>query len=177
VASALTPPLAVAAVVLCLAGLAKLRSPSEALGALSEIGLSVPVALVRAFAIFEIGLAGWWAARPGAVPAAVIACVYAGFACLALVFRRRRASCGCFGAHEAPASIVQSCISLALALVAGAGAIWPVHGVSWLVAEPVATVMVLTLGIAGAAYATVLAYTELPLAWSAWAGARLDRFS
>lgn len=169
-ASALTPPFAVAAVVLCVAGLAKLRSPSGAMGALGEIGLSVPAVLVRAFALAEIGLAGWCLVRPGTAPAAALAAVYAGFAVLGLAFARRRAPCGCFGEHEAPASVVQSCVSVALGAVAAASAICPAHGLSWLLGRPASTVVVLILGVAGAAYATVLVYTELPLAWSAWAG-------
>jgi len=34
--------------------------------------------------------------------------------------------------------------------------------------RPPATAAALLLGAAGAAYATVLAYTELPAAWRAW---------
>jgi hypothetical protein len=170
VGDALTPPFAVAAVVLCVAGLTKLRSPAGAVRALDEIRLPVPAAFVRAFAVAEVGLAAWCVIRPGVVPAAVLASVYAGFAVLALLFARQRTSCGCFGEHEAPASSAHSCMSAALAAVVAASAIWPAHGASWLLARSAGTAVALSIGIAGAAYATVLIYTELPLAWSAWVG-------
>jgi hypothetical protein len=54
---------------------------------------------------------------------------------------------------------------MALVAVAAVASARAPHGLAWLVARPV-----LLIGIAGAAYAVVLAYTELPILWSAWSG-------
>ena len=53
---ALTPLFAVAAIVLCVAGLAKLRSPATATRALHAVRLPAPVWAVRALALAEIAL-------------------------------------------------------------------------------------------------------------------------
>ncbi len=159
-----------AALVLCVAGVAKLRSPRAAVDALGTLGAAPPVMAVRAFALLELGLGVWCLARPSTASAAAMACVYAGFSGLALVLARRHSPCGCFGAHSEPASAAQSLLSAALSAVAIAAAIWGSHGVPWLLARPALTAAALIVGLAGAAYATVVAYTELPLAWSAWSG-------
>jgi hypothetical protein len=171
VASALSAPYAVAAVLLCVAGLAKLRSPSAAVRALGTIGLTVGSTPVRAFAAGEVALGAWCALAPVPVSSAVMACVYLGFAGLTVLLARRAASCGCFGGDRVPASITQSILSLCLALVSLAAVRWVPHGIGWMLERPASLATVWVLGTAGAVYGTVLAYTELPLAWRSW-GAR-----
>ena len=172
----LTPPLALAALVLCVAGLSKLRSPGAAVDALRSVGpgramtTAASTGLVRAFALLELALGGLCLARPSSASAGAVACVYAGFSALALILARRRSPCGCFGGHREPASGAQSLLSAALAVVAVGAAIWGSHGVPWLLGRPAITAVALTVGLAGGAYALVIAYTELPLAWSAWTG-------
>lgn len=156
-ADAMTVPHAVAAIVLCVAGIAKLRSPLTAART-----LSVAPNLVRAFAVYELALGAgalvWAALSP------LLALTFLGLAALTAVLGRRAQSCGCFGEGDAPASLAQSLLSVVLALVSIAGA----HGVAWLIARPPAPAAVLILGIGAAAYATVVAYAEIPLAWRAW---------
>ena len=167
-ADALTAPFAVAALVQVVAGVAKLRAPAPAVGALRELGLPGGRPVIRMFAASEIALGGWALAGPGAVAAIAVACCYALFSVLALLLASRRAACGCFGADDFPASRLQALISAVLATACVAAAIWAPHGVF---DRPAGDVAVLALGIAASAYATVLAYTLLPAAWSAW-GAR-----
>ncbi len=167
-AQALSAPFLVAAVVLCAAGLAKLRSPTGAVRALAAVGLPARAGLVRAFAGGELALGTWSLLYPSPRSAGAVACVYAGFCILSLVLARRRAACGCFGDGDAPASVVQSLLSAALGLVAAGAAIAPAHGVGWILGGGIPKASVLTVGIAGSAYAIVLAYTKLPQAWSAW---------
>jgi hypothetical protein len=81
---------------------------------------------------------------------------------------RRGAACGCFGGDDTPATAAHVWLSAALALAAAAGVAWPPRGTGWLLTGSPGVAGALALGIAGAAYATVLAYTELPEAWSAW---------
>lgn len=165
----LTPPLVVAALVLCIAGVAKLRSPGAAVAALSTLGIRVPRALVRAFAFLELAVGAFVALDPTRVASAVVACLYALFSGLSLALANRRASCGCFGEQDAPASVLQSLLSAVLASVAIAAAIWPPsHGIGWVLGHDLAVAATLFVGIAGAVYASVVAYTDLPSAWTAW---------
>lgn len=159
-ADALSTPFGVAALVLCVAGLAKLRAPGAAGAA-----VGVEPALVRAFALCELAVALWALADPAPLSAALVACMYGGFSALSLVLARRRAACGCFGTGEVPASRTQAALSALLAACAVAAAIRPPHGAPWLATHPV-----IAVGVAAAAYATVLVYTTMPSAWSAWAG-------
>jgi hypothetical protein len=165
-ADALTVPQALAALVLGVAGLAKLGSPGAAARA---VGLSRPA--IRAFSVGELALAGWALVDGGAGGSAAMAVLYAGFAALTLRLARAGAACGCFGAEQAPASPLQSVLSGALAAVCGAGALAGAHPATWILQRPAPTAVVLVLGVAAAVYATVLAYSELPQLWLSWSAA------
>jgi hypothetical protein len=167
-AQALTPPFLVAAFVLCVAGVAKLRAPATATRALAVLGLPARSGLVRALAAGEVALGLWCVASPGRLAAGAMACLYALFAGLALVLGRRQASCGCFGDGEVPASAAQSILSAVLSLVALAAILSVPHGLHWVLQRPALYAALLVVGTAGAVYGTVLAYTEMPLAWGSW---------
>ena len=68
------------------------------------------------------------------------------------------------------ASVLQALLSAALCLVAVGAAIAPAHGIGWVLDAGAAQAVALVVGISGCAYATIIAYTELPQAWSAWSG-------
>jgi hypothetical protein len=162
-AEVLTGPHVIAAVVLGIAGLAKLRSPRTAAAA-----LAVSPLLIRCFALLEIALGAAALRSPARVLSGLLAVTYLGLAVLTLVLARRSAACGCFGEGETPASIAQSMLSGALALVCAASAGFPVHSLGWILGRPAGTAAILLVGTAGAAYGTVVAYSELPLAWRSW---------
>ncbi|HEY5318314.1 MAG TPA: MauE/DoxX family redox-associated membrane protein [Solirubrobacteraceae bacterium] len=164
----LTTPIAVAAIVLAVAGAAKLRSPAGASRALAAAGFSVPGGVVRLIASGELALAALVLLAPGRAACALLAAMYGALALVARALMRRGATCGCFGGDDAPATAAHVGLSAALAIIAAAGLAWPAHGIAWLLAGSPGAMVPLALGIAGAAYATVLAYTELPSAWSAW---------
>ena len=167
-APALTAPVLLAALVLCVAGVAKLRSPHTAARALDALGLSARPALIRVLAGAELAI-GIWCAIDASRPAMLaVACLYAAFAAAALLLSRRRSSCGCFGAHELPASLWQVFISATLALVTLGALAAHAHGLGWVLDRPALETATILIGIAGAAYATVLAYTLLPQAWTSW---------
>jgi hypothetical protein len=167
-AAVLTPPFAVAAVVLCVAGLAKLRAPQAAVRALTTAGLPGRTELVRAVAMIEVALGACSLLAPSSLAAAALAATYAAFAALSVLLARRRAACGCFGEGDAPASPMQSLLSGAFAIVALAAAASSVHGLGWVLATGPLRGGTLLLGIAAAAYGAVVAYTQLPQAWAAW---------
>jgi hypothetical protein len=94
----------------------------------------------------------------------LLALTYAGLAALTFVLARRAQACGCFGEGDAPASGVQSILSLGLALVSVA----PARPIGWLVDRAPGTAAVLVLGVVAAAYGIVVAYSEIAPAWRAW---------
>ena len=100
--------------------------------------------------------------------AALLAVTYAGLGGLTLALSRRRASCGCFGEGDEPASAAQSALSAILAAVTLAAAVAGVHGAGWIAGRPPQIAIVLALGAVTAAYGTVVAYAEIPAAWRAW---------
>lgn len=165
---AMTAPFLVAALVLCVAGVAKLRAPGPASQALIDAGLPGSAALIRTFAGGELALGSWSLLAPGRVAAILLSVVYLVFAALAALLARRASSCGCFGSADAPATSGQSALSVVIGLLCAAAAGWQVRGIGWAFDRPAAVAGVLLLGLAGGAYATVVAYTELPVAWSSW---------
>ncbi len=94
----------------------------------------------------------------------LLALTYLGLAGLTAVLARRAQSCGCFGEGDVPASIVQSVLSVVLALASVA----PTHDVGWVFARPAGSAAVLVAGIVAAVYGTVVAYSQIPPAWRAW---------
>ena len=167
-ADVLTGPFAVAAIVIAVAGIAKLRAPAVATAALYELGLPGAVWIARVLGAAEVALAVWCLVDPGLAAAVALGCCYLAFALASLALARRRAACGCFGEHEQPASLGQSAISGALAAVCFAAAAATPHDGAWVLSRPSGQAVVLALGIAGCAYAVVLAYTQLAAAWGAW---------
>jgi hypothetical protein len=167
-APVLSAPLAAAALVLVVAGLAKLRAPGPAAQA-----VRLPPLAIRLVAVAELALAGLAVAGPSPRLAAVaMAAVYAAFAALTLRLARAGSSCGCFGMQPSAASPIQSLLSLSLAglclLAALVGASGPA---GWLASQPMSTAVVLSAGVGAIAYAIVLAYTELPELWRSWSPA------
>ncbi|HWE32211.1 MAG TPA: MauE/DoxX family redox-associated membrane protein [Solirubrobacteraceae bacterium] len=169
-AQALTGPYLIAALTLCVAGLAKLRAPSAAARAMRAARLPANVLAIRTVAGGELALGAAAAMLATPATAVALAAVYAAFAALALVLHRRGAECGCFGDSGMPASPLQSAISALLAVVCALAAAASTHGIPWVLGRSPSTATILILGIGAAVYATVAAYSELPSAWTAWGG-------
>jgi uncharacterized membrane protein YphA (DoxX/SURF4 family) len=166
----LTPPFLLAGVVLCLAGLAKLRSAAPAARAAREMGIPAGRWAVWTLAVTELAVGIAAVVSPGRLIAAACAFLYAFFTAVGVRLMRRRAGCGCFGEGDAPTSPVQVMLSGCFALVALASLVFAPHGVGWLLERPVAQWMVTAMALAGAAYGVVVAYTALPEAWTSWSG-------
>jgi hypothetical protein len=166
VTQALAPTFLVSALVLCLAGLAKLRAPQTAADA-----LGLPTWIVRALAAGELALGAACALHPTRAGAVGVAVVYSLFAIVAVILMRRRVACGCFGDDDLPVSRAHVIASGLLAAMAAAAAFATPHGLGGLAGEPGLRGIALLVGVAGATYAMVLVYTALPRAWGAWSGA------
>lgn len=169
-ASALTAPLLIAAGLLIVSGLAKLRAPTTAAGALAVAGLPANAALVRALSAGELALGALALIHAGRLETAAMGVVYAAFAVLALTLARRRAACGCFGDSEAPASRAQALLSAVIAGLCILAVAGRAHDLRWVLARPPATAATLLVGAAACVYAVVLLYTLLPAAWTVWSG-------
>jgi hypothetical protein len=160
----------VAALLLCVAGTLKLRSPWAATGALRALGLPAGARIVRILAAGEVAFGAACAIHPTHATAAVLTATYATFAGVAAALSGRRAACGCFGEDEMPVSAVHWIASAVLGAVALGAAVAGGRGLGWVLDRPAPAAAVLAFGIAGALYATVLVYTQLPAAWAAWSG-------
>lgn len=172
---ALTPPVLVAALVVAVAGVAKLRAPAAAADALHALGVAISsrsgrALAVRGLATAELGLAAAAILTGQAALLFALAALYVGFALAALRLARAQASCGCFGTSVVPASEITVALNGAFASLCLAGGLVGGHGVGWILSRSATEVPVLVVSILAGAAAAVLAYTELPRAWHAWSG-------
>jgi hypothetical protein len=148
--AALAPAYLVGSLVLCVAGVMKVRS-SPALG-VGEIALGTACALYPTRAL-----------------AVALAVVLMSFGVVAEVLRRRREACGCFGENDDfPVTLAHVIASELLGTLVLAAAVAGPRGLGWVVGLPAPQSVVLLSGIAGAVYGVVLVYTVVPRAWGAW---------
>ncbi|HEX2578077.1 MAG TPA: MauE/DoxX family redox-associated membrane protein [Aquihabitans sp.] len=124
-------PLFAAALLLALAGALKVSSPAPTRVALRSAGLPDSVLAARLIGAGEVAVAAY-ALLAGGRSAALVALAYVAFAAFSLrVIRatRGRASCGCFGASDAPLTTLHVGVDLAVAAVAGLAVLDPVPGI------------------------------------------------
>jgi hypothetical protein len=161
--AALAPPFIVAALVVCVAGVAKLRAPAGAAAA-----LHTSPSAIRALAVGEVALGAACAVDPSRALAVALAALYALFAAVAVSLMRRRVACGCFGDNDFPVSRAHVIASELLGTLALGAAIAGPRGLGWVLGQSAPQAVALLIGIAGAVYAVVLVYTVVPQAWGAW---------
>lgn len=96
---------AAAAVLLLIAGAAKIGQPQPTADLIATLGLPAPVLGVRALGVFEILLAVVAMAIGGSGPAAAIGVIYLMFAVVVVrSLSLGASSCGCFGRSDTPPS-------------------------------------------------------------------------
>jgi hypothetical protein len=118
---ALAGPYLASALLLVVAGAAKVRDPLPLVRALRSAWLPAPVAGVRLLAVAEVVLGLAAVLRGGRVTALLVALSYATFTGFVLVARHRGgvlASCGCFGRADTPPTTGHVVVTGALALLA-----------------------------------------------------------
>jgi len=125
---ALAGPYLASAILLVIAGAAKVRDPLPLVRALRSARLPAPVAAVRLVAGAEVALGLAAALLGGRVTATLVAASYAAFTGFVLLARSRGgvlASCGCFGRADTPPTTGHVVVTGALALLAAAVAAAP----------------------------------------------------
>lgn len=128
---AVTAGVWILAVVLVLAGAAKLRHPAGTATALAAARLPSSSLVVRGLGALELAVGVAVLTVGGPVPSLIAAAVYAGFTLFAAVHRRQDgASCGCFGAEASPLTGAHVVVDAAAAGVAVLGAQLAVPGVA-----------------------------------------------
>jgi hypothetical protein len=163
--AALAPPFLVAALLICVAGGLKLRSPERAAAALGMDRWAI-----RGLALGEVALGAACALHPTRPLAVALAIVYGLFSLVAVGLMRRGVPCGCFGDDDLPVSLAHVIASELLGALALGAALAGPRGLGWVLDQPPMQAATLLVGIAGALYATVAVYTQLPAAWAAWSG-------
>ena len=121
--TAVTAATWVFAVLLAVAGAAKVADPGATSAALQGARLVADRRLVRVLGGGEIALAIAVLAVGGRLPAALLGIAYAVFAAFAYRQSRQGEGCGCFGVSDAPATRLHVVINVAAAALA-AGAAW-----------------------------------------------------
>ncbi|MBI2711201.1 MAG: DoxX family membrane protein [Actinobacteria bacterium] len=158
-------PLLLAAVLLAVAGAAKLRVPDGTVRALHAAGIPAARGHGRLLGLVEVVLGASVLLVGGRALAALLAAAYLGFATFTarlLSVDRSGAGCGCFGADDAPVGATHVAVNAALATGCLAAVVCPVAGVADVVRQqPLAGLPFLAL-VAVGAWAAHLALTALP---------------
>ena len=107
----------VAALLVVVAGIAKLARPYAAVDAIGDVGLPSSATFVRALALGELGVGAASLLTASSLARALLVLTYVGFAAFVALGMRRgtRASCGCFGAQGAPLGWRHVAVNLLLA--------------------------------------------------------------
>lgn len=170
-ASALLPAFAVAAVLLVIAGAAKIVAPAQAVDSLRAAGASMPAIGVRALGTVEAAIGTAAALEPSAATAIALAVAYLGFCLFLLRLIRngnRNLDCGCFGGSGAQATPAHVALNATALAVCVAAAIDPPASVTSLVEGGTFSGLTAAVGIAACVYAAYLAFTAWPKAWGAY---------
>ncbi len=170
---ALTVPLAVAGMLLVLAGVAKLRAPGPASTALAVARLPGGEPLVRAASAIELVAGAYVVAGGGRVAAALVLLAFIAFIAVTARIGSQARSCGCFGALQTPGSSWHLALCALFAGIGACGLAWPPAALAS-AGDPLAVSTAVVASV-GACYAAKLAYVELPGAWRAWSGVAHER--
>jgi hypothetical protein len=171
----LAPLFGTVAGLLALAGVLKLRSPAHGSGAYPAPGSALGFGAARVVGAMELLLGAVAVAYPARVVAGILAAAFAAFAAYTvrlLASRDAPADCGCFGESSGSVGPGHVVLDLACAGVALAAAIEPPRAIASILVDAPAIGPIVAAGVAAAVYGLYLAYTVLPSAWAAYAGAR-----
>lgn len=153
----------IVAAVVAIGGAAKLLAPDPFASTLRTLGLPGGRTLARGSGVLELAVGVAAIVVGGRVLASVVAALYVVFTVVVVLARRRgAASCGCFGAADAPPGPVHVAVNGVSAVVAIAAAVMvpapltdvlaeqPLAGVPYVAAVVLGTWMVVVLDTTGA---------------------------
>jgi uncharacterized membrane protein YphA (DoxX/SURF4 family) len=154
----------VAALVLVVAGGAKLARPTETTPTLRRAGLPSWSAVARALGVVEVAVGASVLISGGRITLAALALVYLGLAVFAGAQRRHSgSSCGCFGSHSAPLTRRHVAINAVSAAAAATAALSPQGSGAEVLRSQGAVVAVLSaVLLAAAAWLVQLHLTAVP---------------
>ena len=167
----LLPAFAVAAVLLIVAGAAKIASPYMTQASLSTAGLPAPLFGVRALALAEVAIGTAALLDPSTPTALAMALAYGAFCLFTLRLLRMAddgVDCGCFGGAGSEVSRIHVGLNAAAFAVSVAAAAWPPPGPDWVFSRSPLTAVAFCVGVAASAYASFLAFTVFPRAWQSY---------
>jgi Methylamine utilisation protein MauE len=170
-ADALLPPLAAAAGLMLLAGLAKLRSPGPAQAALSAFGLPAGPMLARGIGAAEATVGALCLLAPGRPATIALAAAYLALGAatgVRLARGERQAPCGCFG-NSAALHLGHLLLNLAFAAVAAAAFLAPPTSLAQMLGRGPAA-LVLVAGVGCSIYLALALLALFPDAWRAFGG-------
>ncbi len=153
------------ALLLLVAAAAKLGDPTSASVALRQVGLPGGTLVVRLLALVEVAVAGAVLLVGGFVPAAALGLLHLGFAGFIAQLRRAagaKASCGCFGAAEAPVDRLHVVVNVVAAGAVAAALAFPLPSVPAVLDDRVGLALGYVTAVMIGAWATGLCLTSLP---------------
>jgi hypothetical protein len=165
--TALAPAFALLALLLALAGAAKLRAPQPAATALFAVGLPSHPWLVRLTGLAELALGAACLIAPGTITAALLAVAYLAFAVFVAALARTAEGvpCGCFGEGSFTATRAHAAVDVGAAALAAAVTLAPADGpLDWL-GEPGGWAAVAAVGCS--AWVCWALFTAPPSIWGA----------
>jgi len=158
-------PFLIAALLLAVAGAAKVIDPTTTVGALRKLGLPASATAVRVGGAVEVVLAVGAVLTGAPVLAGLVAVSYLLFTAFVLVALGRGlpiGSCGCFGKVDTPPSVLHVVVNLAAVAAAIGVALGDGTGIADVLADqPLAGVPFLLL-VAVGGYAAFTALTVVP---------------
>ena len=164
-AEALAGPLFAAALVLVVAGLAKLRDPFATADLLAVFRVPRPLAAARGFGALELVTGLAVIAVPGRLLASSVAALYLAFALVAAYLVAARvplASCGCFGREDTSPGALHVLLSIAVAGAAAAAGAFPPPRLDTLLPSLPLAGAPFVVGVLAAAAGAVLVCAYLP---------------
>lgn len=163
--SPLTGPLMAAALLLGVAGVAKVANPDPTRVALRTAGLPGTAWFVRMIAAGEIVLGIVAVAVGGRLGAVLLGLAYlgfAGFSIRVISTSRGKASCGCFGASDAPLGKLHVVINLGIAVAAAVALVDPMASLATVVGDTPLSGSIFVAFVVLLAWLLQVALTGLP---------------
>lgn len=160
--TAVTAATWVFAVLLAVAGAAKVTDPAATSAALQGARLVSDRRLVRLLGAGEIVLAVAVLMLGGRLPAVLLAIAYAVFAAFAYRQARQGEGCGCFGVSDAPATRLHVVVNVVAATLAAGAALRPAPSLLAVLGDGVFEALLIAVALLLAAAALRLALTALP---------------